>query len=114
MKCCDLPQLGDVLLRLVLLLGHSCILQMARKPHLREDHFSGGRPGPPHPLHGFGPCWGRPDPNPSPLASEWRPTGRQGAWIRLCVAGPLQLGTSVDDGFQTFSVVRASENTDQL
>ncbi|WP_285295789.1 aldo/keto reductase, partial [Aureimonas altamirensis] len=25
-------------------LGHSCILQMAQKPYLREDHFSGGRP----------------------------------------------------------------------
>jgi hypothetical protein len=39
-----LPELGDDLLRLVLFLGHSCILQMAQKPYLREDHFSGGRP----------------------------------------------------------------------
>ena len=40
----DLPELGDDLLRLVLLLGHSLILQMVRKPDLGEDHFSGGRP----------------------------------------------------------------------
>lgn len=41
----DLSKFGDNLLGLVLPMGHSCILQMARKPYLREDHFSGGRPG---------------------------------------------------------------------
>ena len=45
----DLPEPGDDLLRLVLLPGYSFILQMAQKPSLSADHFSGGRPAPPGP-----------------------------------------------------------------
>lgn len=41
----DLPQLRDDLFGLMSLLGHSIVLQTARKPYFREDHFLGGRPG---------------------------------------------------------------------
>ena len=38
----DLPELGDVLFQLVLLLGHSFILRMDRKPYLRGAYTGGG------------------------------------------------------------------------
>ena len=41
-----LPQLRDDLLGLVPPPGHSFVLHPARKPYIREDHFSGGRPPP--------------------------------------------------------------------